>query len=84
MRKTDFCIYENKGAVPLLSFIDRTISVLPKSEISSFWPSSVVLQLYLSDQVGNPKDRFSHNTAHKQLSSNDLGFVSSKDLEHTV
>ena len=41
-----------------------TIPLLPKSEISSLLPSSVAVQIgFLSDLVGNPKDRFSHDTA---------------------
>ena len=53
MRKTDFC--ENKGADQLCSnctadqrlrfrYIDRTIPLLLKSEISSFYPASVTVQ----------------------------------------
>ena len=55
MRKPAFCISENKGAFQLRSncaadqrlcfrHIDSTISLLPKSEISSLWPSSVAVQ----------------------------------------
>ena len=55
MRKPDFRICENKAADQLRSncaadqrlcfrYIDSTISLLPKSEISSLWPSSVSLQ----------------------------------------
>ena len=55
MRKHAFCIYENKGADQLqgnraadqhicFSYVDRTIPLLPKSEISTVKPSSVVAQ----------------------------------------
>ena len=54
MRKTDFCLCENKGADQLRSnceadqrlcfrYTDSIISLLLKSEISSFWPSSVTV-----------------------------------------
>ena len=56
MRKPDFCICKNKDADQLrgnreadqrlcFRYSDRTIPILPKSEISSPWPSSVVVQL---------------------------------------
>ena len=55
MRKPTFCVCENKDADQLrgnreadrcLCFrnIDSTIPLLSKSEISSFWPSSVAVQ----------------------------------------
>ena len=55
MRKTDFCLCENKGADQLRSnceadrhlcfcYTDSTISLLLKSEISSFYASSVAEQ----------------------------------------
>ena len=55
MRKPDFCIYENKDADQLCGnpeadqrlcfpYIDSTIPLLPKSEISSLQPSSVGVQ----------------------------------------
>ena len=55
MRKPAFCISENKGALQVRSncaadqclrfrHIDSTIPVLPKSEISSLWPSSVAVK----------------------------------------
>ena len=55
MRKPAFCIFENKGADHLRSncaadqhlcfrYIDSTIPHLPKSEISSLYPSSVAIQ----------------------------------------
>ena len=55
MRKPDFCICENKDADQLrgnreadqrlcFRYTDSTIPLLSKSEISSFWPSSVAVQ----------------------------------------
>ena len=55
MRKPVFCICENKDADQLRSncaadqrlcfrYTDSTIPLLPKSEISSLWPSSVAVQ----------------------------------------
>ena len=55
MRKRDFCICENKDADQLhgnreadqrlcFRYTDSTIPLLPKSEISSFSPSSVAVQ----------------------------------------
>ena len=58
MRNPDFCICENKGADQLrgnreadqrlcFRYIDSTIPLLSKSEISSLYPFSVVAQLGL-------------------------------------
>ena len=55
MRKPAFCICENKDADQLHSncagdqrlcfrYMDSTIPLLPKSEISSLWSSSVTVQ----------------------------------------
>ena len=55
MRKPDFCICENKDADQLrgnreadqrlcFCYIDSTVPLLPKSEISSLLPSSVAIQ----------------------------------------
>ena len=73
MRKSDFCLYENKGAYQLCSctadkrlcfrYMNSTIPLLPKSEISSFVPFSVVVE---SDLVRNPDDRFSYVTFQLQ------------------
>ena len=74
MREHAFCICENKDADQLcgnraadqrLCFcqIDRTIYVLPKSEISSPQPPSVPVKAGLC-HLGNSADRFSHDTAH--------------------
>ena len=50
-----------RSAVSLFHYIDSTISLLPKSEISSPQPSSMAVQLGL---CGKPEDRFSHNEAN--------------------
>ena len=75
MRKPYFCICENKDADQLrgdreadqrLSFryTDSAIPLLPKSEISSFYPSPVSIHArFVSGLVENPEDRFSHNEA---------------------
>ena len=58
MRKPDFCICENKDADQLrgnreadqrlcFRYTDSTTPLLPKSEISNLWPSSVTAQLGL-------------------------------------
>ena len=55
LRKPTICICENKDADQLrgnreadqrlcFRYIDSTINLLSKSEISSFWPSSVAVQ----------------------------------------
>ena len=55
MRKPAFCICENKAADQLCGnceadqrlcfrYIDNSIPLLPKSEMSSLWPSSVAVQ----------------------------------------
>ena len=74
VRKPDFCLCENKGADQLPSnfeadqrlcvrYTDSAISLLPKSEISSFKPASVTVTAsesrFMSDLVRNPEDRFS-------------------------
>ena len=66
MRKSTFCICENKDADQLrgdheadqrlcFRYTDSTIPLLSKSEFSSLQPSSVTVQpgLSVSDQVGN-------------------------------
>ena len=76
MRKPTFCICENKDADQVrgdreadqrLCFrhTDSTIPQLPKSEI--FKPLAIFYGCaarFVSDLVGNPEDRFSHNEAH--------------------
>ena len=78
MRKPAFCICKNKGADQLhghraadqrlcFCYINSTIHMLSKLEISSLQPSSEVVQPrlsnFVSDLVGNPEDRFSYVTA---------------------
>ena len=70
MRKPAFCICENKDADQLrgareadqrlcFRYTDSTIPLLHKSENSSLYAASVaVQQLFMSDLIGNPEDRF--------------------------
>ena len=73
VRKLAFCKCQNKNADPLRSncaadqrlcfrYTDSMIPLLPKSEISSFKPSSVAVQPGLCQTWS--EDRFSHNKAH--------------------
>ena len=76
MRKPAFCICENKEAYQLCGkheadlrlcfrYIASTIPLLPKHKI--FKPLAIFRDStaqFVSDQVGNPEDRFSHNEAH--------------------
>ena len=75
MRKPAFCICENKDADQLrgnreavqrlcFSYTNSTIPLLPKSEISGFWQSSVAAQPSLCrTRSETPKTGFSHNEA---------------------
>ena len=74
MRKPAFCICENKDADQLrgnseadqrlcFRYIASTIPLLPNSEISSLYPSSVAVQLGLCRTWS--ETRFSHNEAHE-------------------
>ena len=80
MRKSAFCIYENKDAAQLRGnheadqrlcsrYTDSTIPLLPKSEIYfkplAFFCSCTVR--FVWDLVGNPEDRFSHNEAQMRV-----------------
>ena len=70
MRKPAFCICENKGADELrgnheadhrlcFRYTDSTISLLPNSEISSLWSSSMAVQPGLcGTRSKNPKTGF--------------------------
>ena len=76
MRKPDFYICENKNADQLrgnreadqrlcFRYTDSTITLLPTSEF--FKPLAIFYGCtarFVSDLVGNPEDRFSHNEAH--------------------
>ena len=76
MRKPTICIWENNDADQLrgnreadqrlcFRYLDSTIPLLLKSEISSFYPDSVTVQPdFGSDLLGNPEDRFSRVAAH--------------------
>ena len=80
VRKTFFCICENKDADQLrgnpeadqglcFRYIDSTIPLLPKTQ--NFKPLAIFCDCtaqFVSDLVGNPVDRFSHNEAHISLS----------------
>ena len=73
IRKPAFCVCENKGADQLPSncaadqclcfhYRDSTISILPKTKI--FKPLAIFCGCtarFVSDLVGNPKDRFSRD-----------------------
>ena len=80
MRKPFFCTCENKDADQLCGYReadqrlcfhyrDSTIPLLPKCKISSLYPSPVTTARFVSDLVGNPEDRFSHNEAHIEVQS---------------
>ena len=85
MRKMAFCLCENKGADQLCGnretdqrlcfrYTVSTIPLLPKCEISSLCCCAA---RFVSDLVGNPSDRFSHNEAYfvyfrMQISSHEV------------
>ena len=71
VRKPAFRIYENKDADQLrgdretyrrlcFRYTDSTIPLIPKTEISIFCDYTA---RFVSDLLGNPEDRFSHNEA---------------------
>ena len=75
MRKLFLCICKNKDADQLrgnreadqrlcFRYTDSTIPVLSISEILSLFSCTA---RFVSDLVGNPEDRFSHNEAHMRL-----------------
>ena len=72
MRKPAFCICENKDEDQLrgnreadqrlcFRYTDSTIPLLPKSEIKALAIFCGCTARFVSDLVGNPEDRFSHN-----------------------
>ena len=73
--KTCFCMCENKGTDQLrdycaadqrlcFRYIESTIRLLPKSEISSLLPSSAAIHPGLCrTRLETPEDRFSHDVA---------------------
>ena len=82
MRKPAFCICENKDADQLrgnreadqhfcFRFTDSTIPLLPKAEIPCIFCGCTAW--CMSDLVGNPEDRFSHNEAHILPDQSDVG-----------
>ena len=71
MRKPAFCICETKDADKLrgnreadqrlcFRYTDSRVPLLPKPLVI-FCGSTA---RFMSDQIGNPEDRFSHNEAH--------------------
>ena len=83
MRKPTFCICKNKAAdqyfsVQLISaficYIDSTIPLLSKSEISSLESSCSCTARFVSDLVINPENRFSGVAAQMILTQR--GFLS--------
>ena len=75
MRKQTFCICENKDADQLrgnreadqrlcFRYIESTIPLLSKYEISSLQPSSVTVQLVCVGSGRRPERWFSHDAAH--------------------
>ena len=68
MRKPAFCICNNCAADQCLCFCYKgsTIPLLPKSKISSLAMFCGCTARFVSDLVGNPEDRFSHNEAQLQ------------------
>ena len=77
MRKPAFCICENKDADQLrgnreadqrlcFCYIDSTMPAASTSLIQNFKPLAIFCGCtaqFVSDQVGNPEDRFSHDEA---------------------
>ena len=72
MRKPAFCICENKGAdqlpvevtTQLICYIDSTVLLFSKSEISSLAIFCGCTARFVSDLVGNSKVRFSNGIVH--------------------
>ena len=75
VRKPEFCLCENKGEDQLRSnceadqrlhfrYTDSTISLLPKSNFKILAIFCIFIDRFVSDLVGNPKDRFSRDGAH--------------------
>ena len=75
MRKPTFCICENKGADQRAAHqhlcfrnMDSTIPLLSTSEILNLWRRLAIFcdctARFVSDLIGNPEDRFSHDGAH--------------------
>ena len=84
MRKPVFCICENKDADQLCDnrtadqrlcfrYTDSTIPLLPKSKFSSLAIFCDFTARFVSDLVGNPKDRISLVAAHLLISGQVTG-----------
>ena len=91
MRKPAFCRCENKDADQLrgnreadqrlcFRYLDSTIPLLSKSEISGLQPSFETAH-FVSDLVINPEDRFSQNEAHLMIIN---GILFSSSLKHIL
>ena len=90
MRKQAFCICENKDADQLrgnrkadqhlcFRYKDSTILLLSKSEIYKLLAIFCdCTAWFVSDQVGHPEDRFSHNEAHLEYNISFMEAVSSR------
>ena len=68
MRKLDFCVYKNKGADRLHDnrAADQRLCCRYINSTSTLMRNFIVFgcsTLFVSDMVGIPKDRFSHDTA---------------------
>ena len=66
MRKPDFCTCENKDEADQglrFLYMDSKIPLLPKSEITSLLPSSIIEQHVCVGPGRKPEDQFSHNEA---------------------
>ena len=91
MRKPAFCICENKDAYQLRSncaanqrlcfrYMDNTIPLLSKSEISSSIHLCGSTAWFVLDLFGNPEDRFSHSEAHLLICT----FMSSSKIKKSA
>ena len=70
MRKPDFCICENKGADQLCGNRTTDQRLCFRHIIQNFKPVAIFCGYtvrFVSDLVGNPEDRFSHNEAQMIL-----------------
>ena len=92
IRKPAFCIYENKGADQLRSYLtaDQRLcfcyiySTNPStSSIGKFKPLAIsccCIAQFVLDLVGNPKDRFSRDAA--QLQGSNMKLTKEKNPDH--
>ena len=96
MRKPDFCLCENKGADQLHSNCEADLRLIafttriPVVEFLFFLNRNFKLLAcfcdstgrFVSDLVGNPKDRFSHVAAHLMYHHSGKGERSGIVIEH--